>query len=170
MQNWELDVAIEDPGFAGEMAATYEEDLRHATEIVLTRRNRVRTAVPVPGGSAEGARRAVSGSAGRAAAGALSVGSALGAALTNRRLLGRTEAGLLAKLGLAAVALAVIAVVWPRVLALPFALFAGWLGLATLWRARTLTRRPRRLRSRKAEAPAANGGSRPPGGGLGGSS
>ena len=42
--NWELDVAIEDPDFAAQMADMYEDDLAHATEIVLTRRNRVRTA------------------------------------------------------------------------------------------------------------------------------
>jgi cardiolipin synthase len=42
MQNWELDVAIEDPAFAKQMAVMYEEDLARSTEIVLTRHNRVR--------------------------------------------------------------------------------------------------------------------------------
>ncbi len=53
IQNWELDVAIEDRGFAAEMAAMYEEDLRRATEIVLTRRNRVRK---IGGGQPRGTR------------------------------------------------------------------------------------------------------------------
>ena len=39
--NYELDVAIEDAAFAARMAAQYEDDLERATEIVLTRRNRV---------------------------------------------------------------------------------------------------------------------------------
>ncbi|HWP98970.1 MAG TPA: phospholipase D-like domain-containing protein, partial [Vicinamibacterales bacterium] len=39
--NWELDVAIEDEGFAREMEAMYLEDLEHATEIVLSPRRRV---------------------------------------------------------------------------------------------------------------------------------
>ena len=97
MGNYELDVAIEDAAFARAMAAQYETDLAHATEIVLTRRNRVR---PRRDGSADARRtraRAPSGSAGRAAAGAVSVGSALGAALTNRRTLGPAESGLLVK-------------------------------------------------------------------------
>ncbi|HEY3584650.1 MAG TPA: phospholipase D-like domain-containing protein, partial [Casimicrobiaceae bacterium] len=96
MSNYELDVAIEDRGFADKMAAQYETDLEHTTEIVLTPRNRVRRASSPETGHDNGhARRAPSGSAGRAAAGAVSVGSALGAALTDRRILGPAEAGLL---------------------------------------------------------------------------
>ena len=91
MGNYELDVAIEDAAFAEQMAAQYEDDLARSTEIVLTRRNRVRRAPRRrrSGGQRRGRRAArVSGSAGRAAAGAFSVGSALGAALTDRRALG----------------------------------------------------------------------------------
>ncbi len=44
LSNFELDVAIEDPRFAAQMAAMYEADLANATEIVLTRRNRVDSA------------------------------------------------------------------------------------------------------------------------------
>ena len=131
-QNWELDVAIEDPGLAEEIADMYEEDLGRATEIVLTRRNRVGVAGETRGRSAAGPRRSRVGSAGRAAAGAMSVGSALGAALTNRRLLGPAEAGLLSYLGIMAIVLAVVAIAWPSVLAVPVAVVAGWLGIATL--------------------------------------
>src|SRR5689334_9695295 len=81
MSNYELDVAIEDRGFADKMAAQYETDLEHTTEIVLTRRNRVRRAPSAEAvldqGMQRASRRAASGSAGRAAAGAFSVGSAL---------------------------------------------------------------------------------------------
>ena len=34
MGNWELDVAVEDAGFAAEMERTYEADLANATEVV----------------------------------------------------------------------------------------------------------------------------------------
>src|SRR6202008_72347 len=44
MTNYEMDVAIEDPKFAEKMAAQFERDLLNSTEIVLTRRNRVRAA------------------------------------------------------------------------------------------------------------------------------
>ncbi len=138
MSNYELDVAIEDRGFAGLLAHQYEQDLGNATEIVLTSRNRVRRAEPDPqavseagvGASPRAARRAVSGSAGRAAAGAFSVGSALGAALTNRRTLGPAEAGLLAIMACAAIGIGAVAALWPRVLAWPLAVLATWVGLA----------------------------------------
>jgi cardiolipin synthase len=139
MGNYELDVAIENAAFATAMATQFEADLTRATEIVLTR-NRVRRKVRI---AKEGtARRAVSGSAGRAAAGAVSVGSALGAALTNRRALGASESGLLAKMGLAVLALAVVATLWPHVVAWPAAAIAAWLGVAWLVKAVSLRRRP----------------------------
>ena len=142
IQNWELDVAIEDAGFAAQMAAMYEQDLAHSTEIVLTRRNRVRTS-RAPTSQAR-PRHAAAGSANRAAAGALSVGSALGAALTNRRLLGPAESGLLVKLAVAALVLAALALWWPRLLAWPLAIVAAWLAVAMLGKAWTLRRRRRR--------------------------
>ena len=138
IQNWELDVAIEDGGFAEAMAAMYEEDLGRATEIVLTQRNRVRKTPDA--GAAEPLRHAASGSAGRAAAGAISVGNAMGAALTNRRLLGPAESGLLVKLAAFALATAVVGFVWPRTLALPLAIISAWLGLSMLGKAWALRR------------------------------
>ena len=101
MTNYELDVAIEDRTFAATMAKQFEHDLCRATEIVLTARNRVRRSetseqtLTQTGAARPPVRRSMSGSANRAAAGAVSVGSALGAALTNRRSLGPAEAGLL---------------------------------------------------------------------------
>ena len=46
MGNYELDVAIEDATFAQAMAVQYEKDIGHATEILLTTRNRVRRTEP----------------------------------------------------------------------------------------------------------------------------
>jgi cardiolipin synthase A/B len=133
LSNYELDVAIEDAAFAKVMAWQYEQDLARATEIVLTKRHRVRRAEVRPAADAEmssGARRAMSGSAGRAAAGAVSVGSALGAALTNRRTLGPAEAGLLGTMAFVFIGLAVVAALFPSVVAWPIAVLAGWLGIA----------------------------------------
>jgi len=142
MGNYELDVAIEDAGFASAMAAQFEVDLKRTTEIVLTRRNRVR---PVPGEERPGnARRAMSGSAGRAAAGAVSVGSALGAALTGRRVLDSAESGLLAKMGGAILALSIVAAIWPHFVAWPAAVLGTWLGIAWLLKAFALRRGARR--------------------------
>jgi len=143
MSNYELDVAVEDEGFAHRMADQYEADLERATEVVLTRRNRVQRTEPRSAAEEAGgkARRAVSGSAGRAAAGAVSVGSALGAALTNRRTLGPAEVGLLGTMAVITLAIAAVAVLEPRVLAYPIAALTAWLGIAWGWKALALWRR-----------------------------
>jgi cardiolipin synthase len=145
LANYELDVAIEDEAIVDEMARMYEADLACATEIVLGRRfrvSRMRPAVAEP--RAARAKRALSGSAGRAAAGALSVGAAVGAALTNRRVLGPAEASLLATVGVILAVVAAAGVVWPPVLAWPLAAIAAWVAVVMLLRARRLRRERRR--------------------------
>ena len=146
MGNFELDVAIEDRRFGATMAAQYEIDLTRATEIVLTDHNRVRLA---QGRTGPAARRARSGSAGRVAAGAFSVGSALGAALTNRRALGVAESGVLTKVSAAAICFAIVAAVWPRAIAWPLAVLGAWLGIAWLIKAVAVRRQ---ARNRQADA------------------
>jgi len=135
--NYELDVAIEDSMFAERMADQFERDLARANEIVLTSGNRVRRAAP----RSDTSRWAKTGSAGRAAAGAISVGSALGAALTNRRLLGPSEAGLLAKMSIVAIGLSVVGALWPAFIAWPAAVIAAWIGVSWMSKAVALRRR-----------------------------
>ena len=148
MSNYELDVAIEDAAFAQAMTSQYEKDLGHATEILLTTGNRVRrtearaTVAKEAGGQV--AKRAPSGSAGRAAAGAVSVGSALGAALTNRRKLGPAEAGLLATMATIVLGIVVVAAFWPRVVAWPLAMVGAWVAISWLLKSLSLWRRAQR--------------------------
>jgi len=150
MTNYELDVAIEDHLFAEKMATQFERDLADTTEIVLTRRNRVRPAFEAEGAPPRDSelrpptRRSLSGSANRAAAGAVSVGSVLGAAITNRRALGATEAGLLFIVSAIVIAIATVAAFWPRVLAWPLAFICTWLGIA--WTAKAIALKRRALR------------------------
>ena len=150
MSNYELDVAIEDAAFAQAMSAQYEKDVSRATEIVLTSRNRVRRFEPRATVAKESgepvAKRAASGSAGRAAAGAVSVGSALGAALTNRRTLGPAEAGLLATMATIVLGIVVIAALWPRVIAWPLAIIGAWIAISWLLKSLSLWRAVRRGR------------------------
>ena len=134
--NWELDVAVEDEGFAQAMERMYLDDLTRATEITLSARSRVVRSAPAP--HRRGTRRP--GSAGRAAAGAVSIGSAVGAAVTGRRALGRAEARLLGGAGVALVVLALLGLVWPRLIAVPGAVIALWVALGLLLHARTLHR------------------------------
>ncbi|HKO88891.1 MAG TPA: phospholipase D-like domain-containing protein [Burkholderiales bacterium] len=133
--NYELDVAIEDEGIAQEMERMFEADLSNATEIVLGRRNRVTATTSSHG------KRALSGSAGRAAAGALTMGSAFGAALSHKRVLEPAEAATLAAVALLVCLIAFVALAWPRALAVPIFLFCAWIGLAMLWRAFRLYRK-----------------------------
>jgi cardiolipin synthase A/B len=135
--NWELDVAVEDEGFASAMEAMFLEDLTRATEIVLKNRARVRPVVkPPPRRRPQEA--GSSGSAGRAAAGAIGIGSAIGAAITDHRVLGPAEAKVMAAGGIVLVALALLGLVWPWLVAIPLSVISGWVGLALLVRARAL--------------------------------
>ncbi|MCE5232959.1 MAG: phospholipase D-like domain-containing protein [Mizugakiibacter sp.] len=139
MGNCEIDVAVEDAGFAAALAAQYERDLGNATEVVLSARRRPCRTAPAP----PRAHRA-SGSSGRAAASAMRFANTVGAALTDHRELGAAEAGPL--LGAAALlcALAVVFALWPRVLAWPLTVLALWLAIGLAVRSRALRRRARR--------------------------
>ena len=137
MGNYELDVSIENVAFATSMAAQYQEDLKGATEIVLTRRLRVRNVDPAPPADV---RRAHSGSAGRAAAGAVSVGSVLGAALTNRRELAPAESSVLIYMALTVLAVSALVIWRPSILGWPLAAIGLWLGASWLSKAISLRR------------------------------
>lgn len=112
---------------------------------MLTRRARLAQTAEAP---RPGVRR--SGSVGRAASGALSVGSAVGAAMTARRVLGPAEARIMAMAGIALLVLALLAAFWPRVIAVPLAAIAMWLAVTLLVRAWILHgERIRNLRANK---------------------
>jgi cardiolipin synthase A/B len=160
--NCELDIAIEDETFARRMEAQYESDLSHSTEIVLkpARRWRKRGAEDGPrtsgdasAGEAPGVPasapasppraservgppypRARGGSSGRAAAGALRLANSVGAAITNRRVLGRTESTPLLIAGALLLLSALIGLVWPRLVAWPFAALTLWVGASLVAR------------------------------------
>ena len=124
--NWELDIAVEDVGVAGEMERMFERDLENATEIVIED-SRVHSK-----NRTQPARR---GSPGRLAAGAAGLGSAVTAAITNRRPLGPAEAKVMVVGGMLLVVLSVLAVVFPRVVTVPMALFGLWVATTLLVRA-----------------------------------
>jgi cardiolipin synthase len=128
LANWELDVAVEDEGFAHEMEHAYEDDLERATEVVLGgRRHRPRARKRH---AHLGARRRRREGSAVAAAGALRLGNAVGAALGGYRVLGPAEATLLALAAAGLAALAVVTLVWPRIAATVPALLLLWLAVA----------------------------------------
>jgi cardiolipin synthase len=128
----ELDVVVEDEPFGGAMEAMYLEDLGNATEIVLEQRQRVR---PARGGKVP-RRRGTGGTAGRAAAGALRIGNAIGSALRARRLHGPALQRLMAQGAVALTALAALAFLWPRLVAWPLGVLCLWLALSLFLGAR----------------------------------
>lgn len=139
--NCEIDVAVEDEDFARLMEEQYEADLANATEIVLRehrrdRRRRRAHLVQRQGGGG--------GSSGRAAAGALRLANTVGAAITNRRVLGQAENGVLVVGALLLLVLSIVAFAWPRVLAWPLGLLGAWfsLGLIARWREARRSRSP----------------------------
>lgn len=136
LNNWELDVAIEDEGFAAQMEAAFEKDIQHSTEVILRKRKRVRLEQPKqaprsrPGG----------GSIVRAAAGAIRIGRTVGAAVLNHRVLGAAESKPLAVAALVPLAMAVVAFLWPWLFAWPLGFALLWFGLTLLFRAWRLRR------------------------------
>jgi cardiolipin synthase len=140
--NCELDAVVEDEPFAQDMERMYLHDLENATEIVLDTKQRVRA----PGARAERPRASGNrGNAGRAAAGAMRIGNALGAAFTARRVLGPVEARIMIAAGCMLLACAVLFAWFPRLLAYPLALIAGWIAATLLYRGYRLQRERRNL-------------------------
>jgi cardiolipin synthase len=86
-----------------------------------------------------GARRRRRRGSRNATVGALRVANTVGAAVANRRTLERADGTVLSLAGAVLAACAVIAVLWPRSVALPFAFLALWIGLALFWRGLRLT-------------------------------
>src|SRR5215204_1807797 len=135
MGNWELDVTVEDEGFAKQMQEMYCRDLEHATEIVISERRRVKPVGPPRPRAWRRQRTSRKGSTSRAAAGVIGVGSAVGAAITNRRVLGPAEARLMAMAGGFLLGLSIIAVKWPRAITYPLAFIGTWVAIALFIRA-----------------------------------
>jgi cardiolipin synthase len=130
LSNWELDVVVEDENFGRIMAEQYEKDLAGSREVILGRRSRVRPADGVRLRRARGG----GGSASRAAAGAVRLGHALGAAFSPR-IHGPAERRLLVPAGVILVLVAVLGAFLPQALGWPLALVSLWLGAALLLRA-----------------------------------
>jgi cardiolipin synthase len=153
LSNREIDVAVEDAGFASQLAAQYERDLDNATEIVLApSRRRPGSSEQVRSSETRPPRvRRGGGSSSRAAVGALRIANSVGAALSNRRVLDDTSGGPLLTGTLILAVLAIVAILWPAWIGWPFGLLTGWfalnLGIAT-GRARKHQREARRAAER----------------------
>jgi cardiolipin synthase len=135
--NCELDAVIEDRAFAEQMEQMYVEDLSNATEVVLDERRKPRAPGRPPHRRVTGRG---GGSAGRAAAGAVRIGNAIGAAFTNRRTLGPIEARIALTAGFFLCVLSILFAVFPQALAYPLVGIGAWAGIALLYRGYRLRR------------------------------
>ena len=136
--NCEMDVIVEDEPFARLMEETYLHDLEHATEVVLDAQQKLRAPNqprhPHPVLTSGG------GSVGRAAAGAVRIGNAVGAAFTNRRVLEPVEARIMGTAGALLLTLAILFALFPLLLVYPFVALLAWIGSALLYRGYKLHR------------------------------
>lgn len=130
--NCELDLVVEDERFGREMEEMYLQDLTNATEIVLDLRNRVRApkGLERPAGTTSSG-----GSISRAAAGTLRLGSAVGAALTNRRVFEPVEARILLAASALLFGLATLFWFHPKALVYPVIVLFLWSSLCLLFKA-----------------------------------
>jgi cardiolipin synthase A/B len=139
--NWELDLVVEDKEFGQAMEQMYINDLENATEILLTTK---RKPLPKQRRRRRLAERFGSGTSGPAAAGAVRLGNIVGAAITNKRMLGPAEAKIMFSSGLLLLAAAALAIFWPRVITVPIALLAVWVAASLFLRAYVLHREGRK--------------------------
>ncbi|MEP7245786.1 MAG: cardiolipin synthase B [Gammaproteobacteria bacterium] len=157
--NYELDAVVENEAFATQMERMYLADLQYSTEIVLHARRRGMRA-----NTDRGPRREQvglsgnTGSASRAAAGALRLGRTVGAALTDQRVLAATEGRVVAIVGAVLLGIAAIVVLWPLLVAIPVAAILVWISILLLLRAYSLRKARRqqglpRTRVGRADAP-----------------
>jgi cardiolipin synthase len=131
--NCELDAFILNEPFAQEMEEMYLQDLTNATEIVLDRRRKVRAPGEPPHSVSN--RTSGGGSVGRAAAGAIRVGNAIGAAFTNRRVLEPVEARLMFTIGALLLGLTILFIIFPGALVYPVIVLFAWIGITLLFKA-----------------------------------
>ena len=66
----------------------------------------------------------------RAGVGAIRIGSAVGAAITNHRILGPAEARIMLFVSIALLVLSAVSVIWPRLIGIPAAFFGTWFGIS----------------------------------------
>lgn len=145
--NWELDVVVEDVGFARQMEAMFLDDLEHSTEIVLQKHRRLRSAVKTAT-KVGGRRRSIA--AVQTAAGMIRLSHSLGAAIARQRELGPAESVIMLWGAALLIALAAVAIIWPKSIAYPLAGLSLWVTASLLVKAVLLRRRGKRRDGRAA--------------------
>lgn len=126
LTNCEIDVLIEDRDFGRQMQEMYLSDLQNATEICLNEKKKARPAKPRLSGKSNATS---SGSTARFAPSVIAVGNALGSSISKvkQRPLGTMEAKISLTSGVLLLILGLVAVFFPRILAIPLGIIFIWL-------------------------------------------
>jgi cardiolipin synthase len=145
ISNYEIDVAMEHVGMARQMEEMFLTDLENATEIVINLKSRMVPDCNAPprGGRGKPTPR---GASGRAIGVVRFAHAVVGSVVGRRRSLGFARSRLMALCAGALLVSAAIAVLWPRVVALPLAVVMGWSGATLIVKAIIHWRRGARLR------------------------
>jgi len=130
--NHELDLAIENVGFAEVLEERFERDLAGATEVVLRDAHAV---LASPRSTRARDERPRAGSRSRALSNAAGVGGMIGSALRAPRVLDRAEASWIGGIGLALLVAALVGVAFPRIVSVLAALVLAPVGGALLLQA-----------------------------------
>jgi cardiolipin synthase len=138
--NWELDVAVEDEKFGREMMEMFERDLENSTEVVLKAR-KLRAVERRRAPRMEEWRTRGRSTRRAAAAGAIRLGRTLGAAITKRREVGAAEAYNLFWSSLIFLGVGLLALKYPKSIAMPLGVLAVWFAVSGLFQAWRLYRR-----------------------------
>jgi len=136
--NCELDAVIEDDSFAQAMEEMYLQDLTNATEVVLNVKQKIHAPGEPP--HPHPVMTSGGGSVGRAATGVVRIGRTVGAAFSNRRMLGPVEARLMTSVGGLVLIFAALFALFPHTIAYPLSIIFAWLGGVLLYRGQKLYR------------------------------
>lgn len=130
ISNCEMDVLIEDKNFGRQMQEMYLADLENATEIILNEQKKARLTKKRAAQKSDGL--SSSGSTAKFAPSVIAVGNALGSSMSKNknRTLDRMEAKIILTSGLLLLIIGVIAVFFPRILAIPLGIIFIWLAIS----------------------------------------
>lgn len=133
LNNYELDVAIEDQLIAEQMERIYESDLSQATEIVLTTQSKV--SLRHPRQQKNNSKLIANNGAARTTATAVRLSNTVAMAIRQKRVLAPTEATLTLIVGCVLMLFGVVCLIWPKIIAVPLALLSLWLAFCCIAKA-----------------------------------
>lgn len=129
--NYELDVLVEDTDFGRQMQEMFLEDLKNATEIILSDTHKPKAKVR----KRNKMKGKGSGSVRKATASAINAATSISAIIAKQAPLGAAEAKLLAIVGAVLLIFALLLIFFPRIASIPIVIILLMLALPTLMKA-----------------------------------